>query len=296
MARRRRQTEQAGGTERWLVSYADFITLLFAFFVVMYAISSVNDNKYRVLSESLTGVFDEPPRSELPIQVGEVMRNPEPLADDRVTVAPIEPVEPVEPEPEPRLSAEEIDRLVELRETMDALEQRLGGSLEHLTQAGKMDLRRTSNGIELEMTSQMLFGSGSTRLAPEALRALRDVAQVIAGSANSLVVEGHTDDIPISTAQFPSNWELSAARAASVVHYFTRLGIAPERLAAVGYGEFRPRADNATEAGRARNRRVVLVIKTPAQEGEDGAAPAPAGTAGEVVLPWAEAPAEEAWQ
>jgi chemotaxis protein MotB len=106
----------------------------------------------------------------------------------------------------------------------------------------------------------MLFESGSARLSREALKALRNVILIVKPLPNMINVEGHTDNVPISTISFPSNWELSAARAASVVHYFAKLGVASERMAAIGYGEFRPLSSNATAEGRKNNRRVNLLI------------------------------------
>jgi chemotaxis protein MotB len=110
------------------------------------------------------------------------------------------------------------------------------------------------------MKSQMLLDSGSARLAPSAFGVLESVGSILAPVANGIRVEGHTDNVPNSTLQFPSNWELSAARAASVVHFLMRVGIEPERMAAIGYGEHRPVGDNGSDEGRQRNRRVTLVI------------------------------------
>ena len=110
------------------------------------------------------------------------------------------------------------------------------------------------------MKSKMLFESGSARLSRQALQALRKITRIIKPLTNSIHVEGYTDNIPIDTLFFPSNWELSAARAASVVHLFARFGVNPSRLAAIGYGEYQPIADNTTEEGRSTNRRIVLII------------------------------------
>ena len=121
-------------------------------------------------------------------------------------------------------------------------------------------VRRTELWIEVEINSDILFTPASARLDPVAQDTLGTLAEVLTDVPNMLRVEGHTDNLPIATAQFPSNWELSAARAASVVHLFARQGIAPGRLAMVGYGEFRPREDNNDINGRNRNRRVMVVI------------------------------------
>jgi chemotaxis protein MotB len=116
------------------------------------------------------------------------------------------------------------------------------------------------------MKSKMLFESGSARLSRDALTVLRNVADILKPLPNQILVEGHTDNVPIRTIAFPSNWELSAARAASVVHLFTRQGVDSSRLAAIGYGEFRPVGDNETEEGRQKNRRVALIMMTELRE------------------------------
>jgi chemotaxis protein MotB len=255
MARRRRQ-EEHDNHERWLVSYADFITLLFAFFVVMYSISSVNDGKYRVLSNTLTEAFVSPVRSADPIQVGDEVRTLDPQMGDLVVPERNQPQTlPLDPLSE---SGQDGAR-VEIR-TLEAVENELARALFEYADQGLVNVRRTDRGVEVEMKSSMLFESGSARLSREALKALRNVILIVKPLPNMINVEGHTDNVPISTISFPSNWELSAARAASVVHYFAKLGVASERMAAIGYGEFRPLSSNATAEGRKNNRRVNLLI------------------------------------
>jgi len=129
-----------------------------------------------------------------------------------------------------------------------------------LVDDGLIDVRRDKRWIEVEIKSSILFNSGSSELSAKSVPVLRKLAEKIQPLDNVIHVEGFTDNIPINNFEFISNWELSASRAASVVHWFTLLGIDPQRMAAIGYGEFRPIAGNATAAGRAKNRRVVLVI------------------------------------
>lgn len=129
-----------------------------------------------------------------------------------------------------------------------------------LVDAGLIDVRRDKRWIEVEIKSSILFNSGSARLSEQSVPVLRKLAEKIQPLNNVIHVEGFTDNVPISNFEFASNWELSAARAASVVHLFTGLGVDPHRMAAIGYGEYRPIAGNATPDGRAKNRRVVLVI------------------------------------
>jgi len=265
--RRRKKLEDHTNHERWLVSYADFITLLFAFFVVMYAVSSVNEGKYRVLSNTLTDAFREPTRSSDPIQIGELRRSAGTLVGDSLSQSLIDSdnhagSEPNEPLPEDQGFEESPANTGPMAEQkrLGYIASSLASVMQHLVDRGEVSIEQTGNRVEMNIKSQVLFTSGSARLSNSAVRLLGDLSKVLKPVPNPLSVEGYTDNVPIRTAAFPSNWELSAARAASVVHLFTRLGVAPERLAAVGYGEYRPLADNATEAGRRQNRRVVLVV------------------------------------
>lgn len=293
--RRRRNQEEHSNHERWLVSYADFITLLFAFFVVMYAISSVNEGKYRVLSESLNAIFNEQSRSLDPIQVGEPVRDP--LALPEQQTGPISrgvdgdaAAEPVA-EPEAGATGNEaaaggaLGGRFRADEPAEEIARDVSIALARYVEEGLVKVNRNGGRVEIEMKDRMLFPSGTARLSGEALPALRALAQSMQRIPSHVQVEGHTDDVPISTAAFPSNWELSAARAASVVHYLARTGIEPWRMAAVGMGEHRPIAENDDAQGRAANRRVKIVVLT-------GKRPATSESV-DFDVPWAEGPALE---
>jgi len=272
MARRKR-IEEHENHERWLVSYADFITLLFAFFVVMYSISSVNEGKYRVLSDSMVAAFRDPVRSLSPIQVGNPLRSPaqsKSILDHNKQIMEIfkvplqrESAQQAEDKKSPREPQTMRDETGD-EEDLDEAAQQLADSIEaamaDLVDDGLIDVRRDKRWIEVEIKSSILFNSGSSELSAKSVPVLRKLAEKIQPLDNVIHVEGFTDNIPINNFEFISNWELSASRAASVVHLFTRLGINPQRMAAIGYGEFRPIAGNTTAAGRAKNRRVVLVI------------------------------------
>lgn len=239
---RRRHHEEHENHERWLVSYADFITLLFAFFVVMYSISSINEGKYKVLSESLVGVFSEPERAIKPIPIGD--ERPRTTEPDRSMI---------EDNPNSSSSAEPSDPLHEIASSMrDAFGD--------LIAAEQLTVRGNELWVEIELNSSLLFPSGDAIPNETAFILIEKVAKILAPYENPVHVEGFTDNLLINTAQFPSNWELSAARAASIVRMLAMDGVNEGRLAAVGYGEFQPVADNATAEGRSRNRRVVLVI------------------------------------
>ena len=240
MRRRRRQAEHEN-IDRWLISYADFITLLFAFFVVMYAISSVNEGKYRVLSDTMVSAFSNMPRTLEPIQIGDEGLSGEPGIFD---------------EGLPGMSNGNLDQIADDFERV----------LRPLIDQDLINVTRDADWIEIEINTSLLFGSGSAELEPDATPVLRSLAGILQQYPNAIQVEGFTDNVPITTMVYPSNWELSAARAASVVHLFNRSGVDPERMVAVGYGEYRPVADNTTAEGRRQNRRVVLVISADERE------------------------------
>lgn len=241
MSRRRRRPEEPENNERWLVSYADFITLLFAFFVVMYSISSLNEGKYKILSESLVGVFNQPDRAVKPIPIGEER--------PRTTLPTVSQVD----EPGDKSSPRPDDPL-------ESIMQSMREAFSDLIDSNQLTVRGNELWVEIELNSSLLFPSGDALPNDSAFGLLEKIAGILAPFDNPIRVEGFTDNLPISTDRYPTNWELSAARAGSVVRMLAADGVDPQRLAAVGYGEFQPIADNATEAGRARNRRVVLVI------------------------------------
>ncbi|MEW8315490.1 MAG: flagellar motor protein MotD [Candidatus Thiodiazotropha endolucinida] len=260
MSKRRKRKQEHVNHERWIVSYADFITLLFAFFVVMYSISSVNEGKYRVLSQTLTEAFQENSRSVDPIQVGEINRNSGNMAglDQDNALIQTEQTQGPGTYQDPglvmdKMPSNETQRLSFLAATIEDM-------LSDYVDQELVDVSFTEDRVIVNMKDKMLFPSASAHLSREAVNALRSISRVLNTVPNQIQVEGNTDNRPISTRAFPSNWELSAARAASVVHLMTRMGIGAQRLSAVGYAEHRPVADNGTESGRAKNRRVSLII------------------------------------
>lgn len=275
MARKKRDEEHINH-ERWLVSYADFITLLFAFFVVMYSISSVNDGKYRVLSETLTDAFLTSSQSLDPIQIGEKVRTVRPVAGEFAASEPgtlessdtedqVDTIDKGEVETKGKPEAEGTEGESDAAEAKEDLGQTaadLKSILSPFIADDLVNVKITDRGVEVEMKSKMLFASGSARLSRTAIKMLRDVSGILKPLPNSIIVEGHTDNVPIKTILFPSNWELSSVRAASVVHLLGRFGIDPKKMAAIGYGEHKPTASNNNEEGKQKNRRVALVIKT----------------------------------
>ena len=245
MGRRKSIPHESENIDRWMVSYADFVTLLFAFFVVMYAISSVNEGKYRVLSDTMTEAFKVAPKSPNPIQIGKENRSITSAKPSNDIIKPIK----ILPKSERTYERE-----------MQQIAQTVSKSVQPLIDQGLIKVTQHKLWVEIEMNSKILFSSADSELEEEAFPALKALAGVIKKLPNSIDVEGHTDNIPINNDLFPSNWELSAARAASVVHLFTNYGVDPRRLSSIGYAEYRPIANNSTADGRLRNRRVKVVI------------------------------------
>lgn len=267
MARRHKKHEEHENHERWLVSYADFITLLFAFFVVMYSISSINEGKYKVLSESMAGAFRSSSRALQPIQVGELVRSPHhPMENlmDAPTPINFKPIVieqrfAIVTQPEQNESAGDWDNdgaASQVEQIASEVEQAMAGLIEQKL----VSVRRSRLWLEVELNTSFLFASGSATPSIDAEAILLRLARVLKDHPNKLHVEGFTDDRPIQSPVFPSNWELSSARAAAVVRLFAQFGVDPTRMASIGYGEYKPVASNETEPGRAKNRRVVIVI------------------------------------
>jgi chemotaxis protein MotB len=261
MARRHKHEEHANH-EAWAIPYGDLITLLLAFFVVMYAMSSVNEGKYRVLSDSLVAAFNGAPKALEPIQVGEKQAGPgtdplismvrKPMIGSQAHTS-IQPIAMGQRASTPGIDAAQSDELASVAAEVEQ-------AMSDLIDRELIVVRRHGTWVEVEIQTDILFPSGIATLSPPAEQVLTQLAQTLKPFPNSIRVEGHTDNRPINKPAFPSNWELSSARAASVVHLFTRAGMDPARLAVVGLGENRPVQSNDTPQGRKANRRGVLVI------------------------------------
>lgn len=250
MARKRKHPEHANH-ERWLVSYADFITLLFAFFVVMFAASNSDDKKAGQIAQAVQAAF-----SELGVftPAGKVA----PLHDDGGLAS--APPRAFGSTQSPFSESTQINDPRDLAQARLQIEAMLRRELDNRTVRVSQD----SRGIVVSLAEAGFFDSGSATVNAYGLNVLERLAGTLRGMKEDVRIEGHTDNTPINNAQFPSNWELSTARATHVLRYMiTNAGISPERLSAVGYGEYRPAGTNATVEGRAVNRRVDLVIITP---------------------------------
>jgi chemotaxis protein MotB len=234
---RKKYDDDSDNHDRWMVSYADFITLLFAFFVVMYALSSINEGKYRVLSNSLVNAFGRVPTAKvqaeaspsgLPLALPPRQRNNEALRREK--------------------------------EQLTTVARNIQDVMAPLVQQGKVRVTQSARGVNVEINASVLFAPGDAKLSGESIEALRAVADVLRNDDHAIQVEGHTDSVPIKNVQFPSNWELSSVRASSVVRLFIDTGIAEKRLTAVGHGPTQPVGPNDTAEGRMRNRRVSVMI------------------------------------
>jgi chemotaxis protein MotB len=249
MVRRHKRIEH-DNHERWMISYADFMTLLFAFFVVMYGISSVNEGKYKVFSIAVNDAFGTKSTGQ---QEGDGAIH---LTEQEIYFKSLVD----------RRNARLAEQQRKLSERMQSLMKTLNTSMEVFVKQGQMRLSQTNRGVTLDINASTLFNPAEAVLHPEAMKYLSDIARILADGDQAIEVEGYTDNLPIKTPQFPSNWELSSARASSVVRLFIEQGVAPKRLTAVGSADNLPIESNDTPEGRMRNRRVTVTVLTPELE------------------------------
>ena len=250
--RRRRRGSGAGagghegaGMMRWLLTYADMITLLLVFFIVLYALSKINEAKYKSLMDALRATLTGRSVSsvgKLHTQEKFNPPNPQPSPDNNSG-------KPPSPSPKSQESK---------------LIQRLRAAVAKDHLQAQVTVAAVAQGVIVEITSGVLFPSGEAVIQPSAVRILTDVGQVLATVPNQVVVQGFTDSVPIDTSVYHSNWDLSAVRAARVVDFWAHEGLAPTRFLVEGFGQYSPFASNATAVGRAQNRRVdIVVLKNP---------------------------------
>jgi chemotaxis protein MotB len=242
MIRRQPFDDDDDSPDRWLISYADFITLLFAFFVVMYAISSVNVSKYRALTNSMGNAFSKQLADTEP-PVDQIENNPQ------TTI--------IKPLPLDYLVKEKYKRE---REKMSQMGLDISNKLAPQIQDNKIQVLQNNKGIRIDINDSLLFSSGSAELATPAANIIQEIANTLKENNRQIQIEGHTDSTPIHNDSFFSNWELSAVRATTVVRMLTAAGITPTRLSALGYGATQPISSSDTEFGKAKNRRVSIMI------------------------------------
>lgn len=254
MAGRRKKDKHGGeggegGMERWLISYADFITLLMVFFVVMYAMSKVDVNKYAAMASSLSQVLSG--------QTMTIMDSPGPAVVQGLSGKELKEGQ-AQQQAELKEVKEQIEKFIE-SEQFQASMKDTGQTSTKLSDY--INIIEQERGLVISFKDALLFTSGSAELTLQAKLIIRQIGMAMGSIPNYIRVEGHTDNRPISTSKFPSNWELSVMRASNVVHILQQdCGIDPSRLSAVGYGEFRPLVPNDDSIGQAMNRRVDIVI------------------------------------
>ncbi len=272
---RKKKHEEHQNHEAWAIPYGDLVTLLFALFTVMYAMSSVNEGKYRVLSDSLVAAFRGTPKTTTPITVEKAssgkggdqhltgvrptalmkLRDPRPTLPGAERTAEQSAADAKDPQARAK-GGGGTDPKYALFKMADEVRKALQGLIDQKI----VHVRQTAFSLEVEIKTDILFPSGVAAVAPGALPVLGKIAEILKPFPNAIRVEGHTDNRPISTSTFPSNWELSAARAANVVQLFAKAGVDPLRMQVLGLGQFRPVAPNETADGRNSNRRVVIVV------------------------------------
>ena len=257
MSRRKRFHHHANH-ERWLVSYADFITLLFAFFVVLYSSAQVDQRKVGKLALAIQVAFQElgvfPTSStKVPIDINQPM-----------PFSTVQAIENAKRNTElGHVSSPTTDTLAAAAEeaNLTTLQAELAQALHNEIAARTVAIHRESEGLVISLREFGFFDSGSATLRTSAMPALDRIASILAVRTCRLRIEGHTDNVPIHTTQIASNWELSTARSTELVRLLiVRYRFSPDRLSAAGYAEYHPIANNATPQGRAQNRRVDLVI------------------------------------
>jgi chemotaxis protein MotB len=255
----RKKHEEHQNHEAWAIPYGDLITLLLAFFVVMYSMSSINEDKYRVLSDSLVAAFRGTPTTPTPVHFENSERGPE-SAQGSVSVGKSRQVSSGEADRMRVLQARKPQSPPGDPQALVRMASAVKEALQDLIDAGSVRVRESEMWLEIEINADILFPSGIAQTTEESAPILDRLATILAPFPNAVRVEGHTDTQPIRTAVFPSNWELSAARAANVVQRFTRAGVDPLRMEVTGLGEYHPVASNETSEGRNRNRRVTIVV------------------------------------
>ncbi len=243
MMRSRRVSHGHVNHERWVISYADFVTLLFAFFVVMFATANADKGKVRAVAEAVKAAFD--PKS-----------NPH---SKQIIQELLEKNSKITPETAKQTVAE-------LTPSLNLLQQNLKNEI----QRGEIELHMEPRGLTISFKQAALFDSGDAEIKPSAMSAMSKVADAILKIPNQIRLEGHTDNLPIHNEQFKNNWELSSARSIAVLEILTdKFQVPVQRMAVSGYADVAPIASNDTEAGRARNRRVdVIILSTLASKWE----------------------------
>lgn len=232
---RRKKEEDHDNLERWLITYSDLITLLLAFFIMMYTFSKQDAQKYQEVSEYLRAIFSG----------GTAILKTGASGESKLVIPP------------PKAGSD-------IQEVAKQLQKEIQGMAEAMDPEHKISVLSDERGIVIRIMDRAFFDPGRAELKETAKKALMKIAPIIKAADNQIRIEGHTDNVPISTSEFKSNWELSVRRATEVVrHLIEKYDFPPERISASGYAEYRPVASNDTEQDRALNRRIEIILLRP---------------------------------
>ncbi len=232
--------------ERWLVSYADFITLMFAFFVVMYATSKADVKKQIQMANSIDAAF----RTLGLFQQNPIKNGAAGLAHNQE--APVTPINVI--------MNDELMAPLAVKVDLEKLQDRLSGMLSNQIAEHVVSMRIGRDGLVISLREAGFYDSGSAEVHPSSLPILNKIATTLVTTPYDIRIEGHTDNVPIHTEQFDTNWELSTTRATRLTRFFVANNFAPYRMEASGYAEFHPVASNDTAEGRSQNRRIDIIV------------------------------------
>ncbi|MFT4926298.1 MAG: chemotaxis protein MotB [Phenylobacterium sp.] len=257
--RRQHESQEHESLDRWLVSYADYMTLMFALFVVLYAMAIVKEEEYTVLSETLGKVFEATPTDGLGVK-GEGLLTKNTPVDTEFELYGTSLLE--EKGPELLEDDVQLSEVIEKKQgrPLASLEEALQDALFDLVENGYAEVERSEDWLTIEINSRLMFVGGSAAPTKSAQLVMQTVYDIIGSVDNYIRVRGYTDDRPIQTEIYPSNWELSVARAITSLRILQSLGVNPARMAIEGYGQYSPFADNIDAKGRAENRKVVVAL------------------------------------
>ncbi|OLN33534.1 flagellar motor protein MotB [Desulfosporosinus metallidurans] len=266
MSRKREHEAEKDNGERWLLTYSDLITLLMIFFVVLYSMSKVDAQKFQAVAESLNKALGGGTPSKMELATSptgpSLFKTGTPSAKATVPGKGTDPnnttyTDPASSNANKNSGQGNVDAE---KMSIDAIKAKLDKFAADNGIQATLVTSIEERGLVVSIQETLLFESGSAGITDRARAILEKVSTVLVSAPNQIKVEGHTDNLPINTHQYPSNWELSVIRATNVVQILQRDGITPNRLSATGYGEYRPIASNDTDAGRSKNRRIDLII------------------------------------
>lgn len=254
----RHQESEHEPLDRWLVSYADYVTLMFALFVVLYSIAIHKEEQYKTISETLSQVFEKPVDNQTGVTGDAVLTDNQPRSDYQQFGASLE--SPTGPDIVADAKEQPVLEKPQFGNPLVSLQEQLTQSLANLIEKGVAKVESDEDWLTIQLNSGLLFPSGSGSPIASADIVLKEIVTLLNQTNNVIRVRGYTDNEAINNEIFDSNWELSMARAMAVLRRLQALGVKPERLAAEGYGQYSPFADNSTPQGRSENRKVVIAV------------------------------------